>query len=72
MEPTRKLSFKVIQKYFRFDIGSGVLVLTNQELVNDSRWHDLVARRNRRDGVLMVSGSTMFIMLQITKLSFLN
>ena len=49
-----------------------MLVLTNQELVNDSRWHDLVARRNRRDGVLMVSGSTMFIMLQITKLPFLN
>ncbi|CAK8688853.1 unnamed protein product [Clavelina lepadiformis] len=50
------ISLAVKQGYveFRFDTGSGPLRLRSRRPVDDGGWHKIVARRNRRDGMLML------------------
>ncbi|XP_077972422.1 agrin-like isoform X3 [Styela clava] len=50
------ISLAIIGGYveFRFDTGSGPLSLRSNIQVNDGQWHEVVSRRNRREGMLMV------------------
>ncbi|XP_066932932.1 laminin subunit alpha-4-like [Clytia hemisphaerica] len=38
--------------HYIFNAGSGSLTLSSKTKVNDGKWHKLVARRNRRNGIL--------------------
>nr|CAB3220652.1 agrin [Phallusia mammillata] len=39
---------------FRFDTGSGALKLRSKRPLDDGEWHSIVARRNRREGMLQI------------------
>ena len=42
---------------FRYDLGSGTLLLQSNSKINMGQWHYLVARRYNQDGFLSLDGS---------------
>lgn len=52
------ISFRCLTRLFSFELGGGPAVLISKVKVNDGKDHVIVARKNGRDGVLKVDGTT--------------
>ena len=51
-----------------FNVGSGKVVLRSRRPIDDSRWHTIIARRNRKDGMLQVP----WFLIRLKKQSHVN